>query len=121
MDETQTQSPPSGGAANEYTGILKWNPAVPNDDNIAVADILTIVSLFVAEMWTGNQCKDKLAELLDRDLTTEEVTDLLSIANYVKDGGSMAECRLQKVRNGLLAIERNLGLTDAEIRQLAGL
>ena len=106
-----------------YSGVLSWVPQPGGESKVSVADALTVISLFAADIWTAGQCKNKFVSLLGRELTQPEIDDLLSIANYVRQGGTDEKkmARLQRVRNGLEAIERNLGLTELEIRQLAGI
>lgn len=107
----------------EYSGILNWVPQSGTESKVSMSDTLTVVSLFVANIWTAQQCIEFFELKLGRELTLPESDDLTTIAVYVKQGsgeeGKMA--RLQRVRNGLEAIERGFGLSDLEIRQLAGI
>jgi|DEB0MinimDraft_4_1074332.scaffolds.fasta_scaffold87591_1 hypothetical protein len=113
MPEVQTE---------QYTGLFALVPGrqTENSQRVAITDILGIVSIGAAGIWTSQQCETKLEELLGRSLTVAEGLDLTTFIQYVVNGGSMAECNLQKLRNGFEMVERQFNLTDAEIRQLAG-
>lgn len=104
----------------QYTGLFALVPSREMSDSVAISDMLGIISLNVAGVWTAQQCETKLAEILGRSLTVAEGLDLTAFSQYVSAGGDMAECRLQKIRNGMEMVEREFNLTDAEIRQLAG-
>jgi hypothetical protein len=104
----------------QYTGLFALISNGEATEFVAISDMLGIVSLNVAGIWTAQQCEAKLEEILGRSLTVAEGLDLTTFAQYVAAGGDMAECRLQKIRNGMEMVERKFNLTDAEIRQLAG-
>lgn len=106
-----------------YSGLLGWVPQAGGESKVAISDALTVISLFVAGVWSAQECKNKFESLLERGLTAEESADLIAIAGFVNGGtgqeGKMA--RLSRVKNGLEAIERDFGLTEAEVRQLMGI
>lgn len=111
MPEVQTE---------QYTGLFDLVPSSAMSDSVAISDMLNIVSVNVAGIWTIEQCELKLEEILGRDATVAESLDLQSFTQYVSAGGDMAECRLQNIRTAMELVERNFNLTDAEIRQIAG-
>ena len=104
----------------QYTGLFALVPSREMGDSVAITDMLGIISLNVAGIWTAQQCDAKLEEILGRPLTIAEGLDMTAFTQHVAAGGDMAECRLQKIRNGMEMVEREFNLTDAEIRQLAG-
>lgn len=106
----------------QYTGLFALVPGhqADGDANVSLSDMLGIISIKVAGIWTQQQCETKLSELAGRPLTVAEGLDLTAFSQYVASGGSMAECNLQRIRTAFEMVERNFNLTDAEIRQLAG-
>ncbi len=106
----------------QYTGLFALVPgqSLEGADQIAISDMLGIVSIGVSGIWTSEQCESKLEELVGRSLTVAEGLDLTTFTQYVSAGGDMAECRMQNIRTAMELVERKFNLTDAEIRQLAG-
>lgn len=105
-----------------YTGVLNLIPSQNGAENeVAVSDMLSILALYNAGIYTSQECADEVVVRLGRSMTTEESSDLVAFEQYVASTNSDAIDRLQKCRLGFEAVERNFGLTDAQVRQLIGI
>lgn len=105
-----------------YTGLLNVvsNPNA-TEHFVAISDMITVLALYNEAIYTSQECQDVVAARLGRALTADESSDLIAFLQYVQSGGADSLSRIEKCRLGFEALERNFGLTDAEIRQIIGI
>lgn len=108
-----------------YTGILALIPADQNDDvvTLPLETLIAVISVRVANVKTAAECRAILEAKIGRELVAAEISDILGMISYITGGANVNEklVRLFRLKNALNAIELGLGLTDAEIRTIAGI
>ena len=112
----------SGVTPQTYTGLLNVvsNPNA-GEQFVSISDMITVFALYNEAIYTSQECQDAIVARLGRNLTVDESSDFIAFLQYVQSGGADSLSRIEKCRLGFEALERNFGLTDAEIRQVIGI